>query len=193
MELNNNEFSAMQSGIKEFFHEHLDMRALKKLGLTIRDKRVLEIGCGSGYGAELLMKYAPKSYVGIDIMEDQIGLANNRHLFGADFKLMDATEIGSLGVDKIDEVIDFRILHHVPEWKNVLLECYKLLSPGGAMYVVEPYRAMSKLADAFLDWQHPSEALFKVDELEKEMQRIGFTTRKKSIGYGFVMVGLRRS
>lgn len=191
MELNNNEFSAMQSGFKEFFHQHLDMRVVKKLGLTIRDKSVLEIGCGSGYGAELLMKYQPKSYLGIDIMADQIGLANKRNLNGADFKLMDVTEVSSLGVKNIDELIDFRILHHIPEWKSVLLECYKLLAPGGAMYVVEPYRIMSKLADTFLEWQHPPEALFSVAELEKEMASIGFTTRKKTIGYGFVMVGVR--
>ena len=191
MELNKNEFSAMQGGFKEFIHEQLDMRALKSLGFSASNKRVLEIGCGSGFGAELLMASAPKSYVGIDIMDDQISLAQQRNLKNAEFMVMDVSQIAMFGESEIDEIIDFRILHHVPEWRSVLAECYKLLSPGGAMYVIEPYRFLSKLADTFLEWQHPEEALFTVAEFENEMRILGFEIRRKTIGYGFALQGVK--
>jgi len=45
------------------------------------------------------------------------------------------------------------------------------------------------MADIFLEWQHPEEALFSVKEFESEMSKIGFSTKKKSIGYGFAMCG----
>lgn len=57
------------------------------------------------------------------------------------------------------------------------------------MYIIEPYRFLSKLADTFLEWQHPEEALFTVSEFEKAMKQTGFVTRKKTIGYGFAMQG----
>lgn len=189
MELNKNEFNAMQGGFKEFIHEKLDMRVLKNLGLTIQGKNILEIGCGSGFGAELIMKSNPKSYLGIDIMEDQIDLARSRNLPGANFELMDATKISSLGQYSVDEIVDFRILHHIPEWKSVIAECFEVLSPGGAMYIIEPYRALSKLADAFLEWQHPEEALFTVAEFKNEMEKLGFVSSSKTIGYGFALQG----
>lgn len=93
MELNTNEFNAMQSGFKEFIHENLDMRVLKSLGLSISGKNILEIGCGSGYGAELIIKANPQSYLGIDIMQDQIDLAKARNLKNASFELMEAAHI----------------------------------------------------------------------------------------------------
>lgn len=181
----------MQGGFKEIIHEQLDMRALKKLGLNVSNKRVLEIGCGSGFGAELLMASEPQSYVGIDLMEDQISLAQQRNLKNAEFKAMDATQIAIFGKGQIDEIIDFRILHHVPQWKRVLAECYQLLSSGGAMYVIEPYRFLLKLADTFLEWQHPEEALFTVAEFENEMKKLGFSIRSKTIGYGFALQGVK--
>ena len=189
MELNRNEFNAMQGGFKEFIHEKLDLKALESLGLTIQGKNILEVGCGSGFGAELLLKFKPSSYLGIDIMEDQIDLARSRNLVDANFELMDATKISSLGQHSIDEIVDFRILHHIPEWKSVIEECFEVLSPGGAMYVIEPYRVLSRLADTFLEWQHPEEALFTVAEFENQMKKIGFITRSKTIGYGFAMQG----
>ena len=48
-----------------------------------------------------------------------------------------------------------------------MAECYQLLSSGGAMYVIESYRFLSKLADTFLEWQHPEEALFTVAEFSE--------------------------
>ena len=194
MELNTNEFDAMQGGPKEFIHKHLEMRVLRKLGLQITGKNILEIGCGSGYGAELINTYQPKSYLGIDLMPEQIELARQRKIENCQFKIFDATEINNLTkneifTSQIEEIIVFRILHHIPEWKKVLKASYDKLPPGGSIYIIEPYRFLSKLADLFLAWQHPKEALFTTTEFEIEMRHLGFQTKTVSIGYGFAMQG----
>jgi len=194
MELNTNEFAAMQGGPKEFIHKHLEMRVLRNLGLYISGKNILEIGCGSGYGAELINTYQPNSYLGVDLMPEQIELAKQRELENCQFQILDATEINNTTISKmagpqIEEIIVFRILHHIPEWKKVLKASFDKLPPGGSIYIIEPYRFLSKLADLFLEWQHPKEAMFSTSEFEKEMHRLGFKTKTVSIGYGFAMQG----
>ena len=110
------------------------------------------------------------------------------------FKIIDATEINKLAKNEmissqIEEIIVFRILHHIPEWKKVLKASFDKLPPGGSIYIVEPYRFLSKLADLFLAWQHPEEALFTTAEFEREMRYSGFQTKIVSIGYGFAIRG----
>ena len=194
MELNANEFDAMQGGPKEFINNPLEMRVLKILGLHISGKNILEIGCGSGYGAELINTYQPKSYLGIDLMPQQIEIAKQRKLLNCQFEILDAIEINNFTTNKmsasqIEEIVVFRILHHIPEWKKVLKACYEKLPPGGSIYIIEPYRFLSKLADLFLEWQHPKEAMFSTADIEQEMRQLGFQTKTISIGYGFAMKG----
>ena len=189
MKLNNNEFNAMQGGFKEIIHKHLEMRTLKNLGLEITGKNILEIGCGSGYGAELLSAYRPKNYLGIDLMPEQINLAQQRNIRNSQFKVLDATRINQLNTPPTEEIVVFRILHHIPEWKAVLKASAEKLSPGGSIYIIEPYRYLSKLADLFLAWQHPPEALFTTAEIRQEMHQLGFATKVTSVGYGFAMRG----
>jgi len=189
MELNKNEFNAMQGGFKEFIHKHLEMRTLQNLGLQVTEQNVLEIGCGSGYGAELLSAYHPNSYLGIDLMPEQIDLAKQKSIPNSQFEIADATQMDQLRTAPIDEIIVFRILHHIPQWKAVLQASFDKLSTGGSIYIIEPYRYLSKLADLFLDWQHPEEALFTTREIQQEMHRIGFKTSITSVGYGFAMRG----
>lgn len=114
-------------------------------------------------------------------MPDQIERAKARNVNDAHFELMQADQISTIE-KQVDDIIDFRILHHIPEWKTVIAECYKKLSAGGVIYIIERYRVLSKLADTFLEWQHPEEALITVAEFETEMKRHGFVTNKKSIG-----------
>ena len=194
MKLNAKEFGAMQGGVKEFIHKHLEMRVLRKLGLHIAGNNILEIGCGSGFGAELINAYHPSNYLGIDLMPQQIELAKRRNVKNSQFELLDATQIDKLSSSglfphQVEEIVVFRILHHIPEWKKVLKESYEKLPPGGSIYIIEPYRFLSKLADLFLAWQHPKEALFSTAEFEQEMRQLGFQIESISIGYGFAMRG----
>lgn len=52
----------MNGGIRRFFHRRVEFPALVRLGLReCAGKDVLELGCGNGFGAELIASLGPRS------------------------------------------------------------------------------------------------------------------------------------
>jgi ubiquinone/menaquinone biosynthesis C-methylase UbiE len=78
--LSDNEFKAMNRGPRQLLQRWWEFPMLKRFGVPITGQDVLEVGCGSGYGAQLLATLKPKSYVGFDFMEEQLSLARKRLL-----------------------------------------------------------------------------------------------------------------
>jgi len=90
MRLSDAEFRAMNGGLRRFLHRRVEFPALVRLGLAEGAGRdVLELGCGNGFGAELIARLRPRSYTGIDVMPEQIALAERRRLAGARFRVGD--------------------------------------------------------------------------------------------------------
>jgi SAM-dependent methyltransferase len=76
----------------------------------------LEIGCGSGYGAALLLTLNPRSYTGIDLMPEQIALAQQRQLPKARFLLQDASDLAPFADASQDTVVIFGVLRGTAKW-----------------------------------------------------------------------------
>jgi len=126
------------------------------MGVRFNEKDVLEIGCGSGYGADLILNDKPRSYVGVDMMEEQKALARKREIQGAEFRIEDATHMHTIEDTSKDLIVIFGVLHHVSEWQVVLLECHRVLRSGGEMYVEEPAGKLLELFDGrWRHWDHP--------------------------------------
>ncbi len=66
MKLCPKEFEAMQSGWRRWYIREIELKTFKKFGLWIKDRDILEVGCGSGYAASLITAEAPRSYTGLD-------------------------------------------------------------------------------------------------------------------------------
>ena len=128
----------MNSGPRRLLQRWYEFPILRRMGVTFTRKDVLEIGCGSGYAAQLILLEGPKSYVGVDVMPEQLALARRRGLSAAEFRLEDATHLASVPTASIDLVAVFGILHHIPEWRRAVAECRRVLRPGGEVYLEEP-------------------------------------------------------
>ncbi len=179
MELSHTEFLAMNSGLRAFLHRHLEFPLCRRLGLrqaTGRD--VVEIGCGNGLGAELISGLAPRSYVGLDIMPEQIALAAQRNVPHARFMVGDATDISSLSDATADMVVVFGILHHIDGWPRAIAEIRRLLRPGGLFLIEEPDSGLLRLWDRFFQWGHPQNA-FSLHALERELQTDGLILERR--------------
>ena len=179
MRLTTSEFRGMNTGIRRFFQRRLEFPAFRWLGLSGQDQEILEIGCGSGYGAILLSQLKPKSYVGIDLMPEMIELAEQRHLTNGEFLVMDATDLSQFPDASKDLVVIFGILHHIPAWRAVLQACHRVLRPQGRIFLEEPSAGAVRIWDFFFRWNHPREALFSRMELESQLQRTGFVLTKR--------------
>jgi ubiquinone/menaquinone biosynthesis C-methylase UbiE len=180
MRLSDKEFRAMDTPLRRFLQRHMEFPVFRLLGLRKQNQDILEIGCGNGYGAALLMRLKPKSYVGIDLMPEMIELAKKQpKLNNAEFLSIDAADLSCFSCGCKDVVVIFGILHHIPKWRQVLKECHRVLKPGGRLFLEEPSATAIKLWDKIFKWGHPDDGLFSFRQLEEHLQSLGFVIRHR--------------
>ncbi len=187
MRLSDKEFRAMNSAARRFLQRTVEFPLFRKMGLTDERRDILEIGCGSGYGAVLLATLSPRSYIGVDIMPEQIALAQKRQLARAEFMLRDATDLSCFPDETKDIAVIFGILHHVPPWRTVIQECHRVLRKGGELFVEEPDGRFMAGVQRLFPEAHPKEAFFQLRDLEAHLEAQGFTIleRRWAFGFGF--------
>ena len=184
--LSDREFKAMNNGVRRWYQRRVEFPAFRRMGMDCRDKDLVELGCGSGYGAALLLTQYPRSYVGMDIMAEQISLAKNRHLTGAQFLVQDVAHMANIQDDSKDVVVVFGILHHVPEWREALVESHRILKKGGEIYLEEPDGRIIRASERLFRLGHQEVALFTLREFEKSLVAAGFEVvgRRRLLGFG---------
>ena len=155
MKLSAPEFRAMQSLPRKLGQRFFEMTMFRQMGLDLQNKDVLEIGCGSGYGAYLLNQLQPKSYVGLDVMTEQLELARKNYP-QFQFLIQDAEDLSQFENESKDVVIIFGVLHHIPNWRKAIDEIHRVLKPKGSLFLEEPRGVDIKVFDAFFRWGHPN-------------------------------------
>lgn len=177
MKLSDIEFRAMNTWWRRWGHKHFELPLFQKLGLNPKNRDVLEIGCGNGYGGHLLNQFEPKSYVGVDVMEEQIGIAR-RNYPGYEFIVQDAADLSRFPDASKDVVVIFGVLHHIPEWRKVIDEIARVLKPDGRLFLEEPRGVDIKFFDFFFRWGHP-DSDFGLRPLEDHLRSRGFKFKKQ--------------
>lgn len=113
-----------------------------------RRRRVLDIGCGSGYGAEIL-SWAGAEYVsGCDLSRHAIRFARQRYGRFADFRRCAATDLGAYRTGEFDVAVCSEVLEHLKEYGvegRALDEFRRVVRPGGLIVIGTPNSEM--LAD----------------------------------------------
>jgi SAM-dependent methyltransferase len=193
MRLTKLEFKSMNSAARRLLQRTIEFPLLRKMGLTAAQRDILEIGCGSGYGAALLATLSPRSYVGVDLMPEQIALAQKRQLAGAEFMIGDVTDTRFFLDASKDIVVIFGVLHHIPEWRAVIQACHRILRPDGQLFVEEPDGRMMAVVHRLLPDTHPKEAFFQLEELEAQLVTAGFTVFERRWAMGLGLYGARKS
>lgn len=155
MKLSTPEFRAMQSLPRKLGQRYFEMPIFRYMGLGLQNKDVLEIGCGSGYGAFLLNQLQPKSYVGFDVMAEQVELAKKKYP-QFQFLIQDAEDLSQFANESKDVVIIFGVLHHIPNWRKAIDEIVRVLKPGGSLFLEEPRGVDIKFFDSIFRWGHPN-------------------------------------
>jgi SAM-dependent methyltransferase len=177
MKLSDVEFRAMQTGWRRWGHKHVELPFFQRLGLDVKNKDVLEIGCGNGYGGYLLNQLGPKSYIGLDVMDAQIEIAR-RNYPQLRFLVQDATDLSQFANASKDVVVIFGVLHHIPAWRKVIDEIARVLKPGGSLFLEEPRGVDVKFFDFFFRWGHP-DSDFGLISMEKFLKSRGFQFHKQ--------------
>jgi ubiquinone/menaquinone biosynthesis C-methylase UbiE len=162
--LNDRELAAMDSKLRRLSQRRIELpvfvRMLDRAGIDLRGGRLLEIGCGNGYGMSLLAeRFRPSRLAGIDLMPEQIERARARLPQSAEVAVGDATRL-EFADASFDGVFVFGILHHIPAWRTALAEIARVLRPGGVLLIEELHGGYIAVQDRFLGTAHPREAAF---------------------------------
>ncbi|MCX6610574.1 MAG: methyltransferase domain-containing protein [Acidobacteria bacterium] len=102
-----------------------------------RFKKVIDLGCGSGYGSAELAKKA-ESVVGVDVSEEAIAEAKveytaaNLQFQVASLEQLPFTD-GSFQLG-----VCFEVIEHLTEYRTLLAEARRVLAPGGQLVISTP-------------------------------------------------------
>ena len=107
----------------------------------VAGKRVLDIGCGSGWIEDMLLEKGAKKIVGIDISESVIKKAKSRKLKNVQYKTATAIDL-PFPKNSFDTVVCFEVLEHIPQntEQKMFDEVYRVLKPGGQFFLSTPHK-----------------------------------------------------
>ncbi len=119
-------------------YEHLHRYALS-IELA-RDKQVLDIASGEGYGSASLSKFA-RSVVGVDIDSKAVEYANQKYGDRPNLEfVVGACEAIPLPSQSVDIVTSFETIEHHTKHEEMMQEIKRVLQPGGLLIISSPNR-----------------------------------------------------
>ncbi len=151
----------------------------KRLRAMTPGGHVLEIGCGRGVGAELILRaFRPCRVDALDVDHGMIRLARRRRPAQTDgrlfFYVADAQYLPYPDAC-LDAVFNFGIIHHLEDWERGVGEIARVLKPGGGFYFEEIYPPLyaNPLFRHLLD--HPTENRFHGPEFRAALRAAGLS------------------
>ncbi len=100
-------------------------------------ERVLDAGCGTGYGSRLLREKAD-SVVGIDNSPLAVGYAHEQFAGpGVRFARMDCQRL-AFPSSRFDLIVCFEVFEHLENHDDFLNECLRVLGPRGTLILSTP-------------------------------------------------------
>jgi protein-L-isoaspartate O-methyltransferase len=119
-------------------------------------KSVLDLGCGEGYGSNLLAEVASR-VVGVDLSPQAIEHARIRYQRpNLNFEVSDCRKTG-FPDGGFDLIVCFEMIEHIEEHHQLLSEVKRLLRPGGCFVVSSPDKAVYSDAQGYENPFHVKE------------------------------------
>lgn len=181
MLMNKAETALVNSPPRRWLQRFYETQVLLRFGGRVPPgARALEIGCGSGYGTQLVLeRFGAASVDAVDLDPAMIERASRRLArYGDRVRLVQgsATDLrAALDADDggYDAVFDFGIVHHIPDWRAAIAEVARVLTPGGRFYFEEvTAHALARPIYQRL-FDHPTEDRFTAEQFLAELAHHG--------------------
>lgn len=116
------------------WNAYYERPAMLTLASEMSGKSVLELGCGNGFYLEAALAAGATRVVGVDCSPAMAAIARERTRGRAEV-VVAAVEDGlpMFQAQTFDVVLCPLILHYIEDWRSVLREARRVLSPGGSV------------------------------------------------------------
>ena len=169
----------MNNPIREMIQQKFVANYLFKASKPMDDSLCLEIGCGRGVGAKVIIEmFGARRAIAFDVDFNQISRAmkyivHKSLVEKVSLFVGDAERLG-FADNTFDAVFDFGVLHHVHNWRAALKEVKRGLTSEGYVLFEEPTKPILDLPLIKRLLDHPEEGLFTADEFKMALKEAGF-------------------
>ena len=134
-------------------------------------KRVLDAGCGTGYGSAELAQSAAE-VTGVDIAADAVEFARTNYpLPGLQFIESSCTAI-PFPPASFDLLVAFEVIEHLADYRAFLVECARLLTSEGLFIVSSPNKRYYSETRAATGPNPFHEHEFEAEEFVRELENV---------------------
>lgn len=158
-------FDSNENYVEDRVSEIKAYRELFSRFTSFEGKTVMELGCNRGYLLHSFLEDEKFEAIGADIDEQALSLAKSS--YGNEINLIQTTPTTiPLPDNSLDIIYTIDVVEHLSRPREILLECYRTLRPGGLMLVhfhpwLGPYGAHLEDIIPF-PWPH---VIFSMDTL----------------------------
>jgi ubiquinone/menaquinone biosynthesis C-methylase UbiE len=128
--------------------------------MPIKNKQILEIGCGNGVQALYInANYGPLRIIGIDLNKTNIEIANNEkvraNIDTVKFLIDDAQNLTQIQSNSVDVLLNIESAFHYPDKSLFLKEIHRILKPGGQFLIADILTTRKKGEGLMKIWGKP--------------------------------------
>lgn len=124
--------------------------------IDLKDKKVLEVGCGNGYEVWSMAHNLGADAYGVDVIQPNVweDLVGDRvHL-----ECLDLAVDNPFEPESFDRIVSYTVWEHVVHPHKLLKECFDILRPGGINWVRANLwagpQASHRYRDIYFPWPH---------------------------------------
>ena len=129
----------INSPIRSIPQKHYVAPLLQQLGGRVEGGLVLEVGCGRGFGAEIIVRrFGGKTVYGVDLDAVMVDQARKRLSHAPEIKILQGDATSLPFEDRtFDAVFDFGAIQQMHRWRRAVREVARVLKPGGKFFFEE--------------------------------------------------------
>ena len=155
------------------FQQQIEIAWFKRMMPLAPGKTVLEMGCGRGAGAKLILRTFQPAGLYVQDLDINMIVKAKQYLGGVELKKISLSVGDAVGLPfqagSLDAIFGFGFLHHVPDWRQGLSEIARVLKPSGVYYIEELYPSLYQNVITKRILLHPEHDRFTSDDLRKAL------------------------